>query len=58
MLRALANDPSAKVRMKVAQDINTFLSDAVVVNALRQAADYDSDQGVREQAGKTLATAH
>ncbi len=56
-LRALASDPSAKVRKKVAQDIDTFLPDALVASALRQAADYDADPGVREQASKTLSSA-
>jgi hypothetical protein len=58
MLRALASDPSPKVRQKVAQDIDTFLPDPVVENALRQAADGDLDPGVREQALKTLSGRH
>lgn len=55
MLRALASDPSPKVREKVAQDIDTFLPDPVIESALRQAADGDSDPGVRAQALKTLS---
>jgi hypothetical protein len=55
MLRALAGDPSAKVREKVAQDIDTFLPDVGVESALRQAADGDPDAGVRAQALKTLS---
>jgi HEAT repeats len=58
MLRALANDPSAKVRQKVAQDIDTFLPDAQVEAALKQAADNDADSGVRGQALMTLARKH
>ncbi len=55
MLRALAGDPSPKVREKVAQDLDTFLPDVGVENALRQAADGDPDAGVRAQALKTLS---
>jgi hypothetical protein len=55
MLRALAGDPSSKVREKVAQDLDTFLPDVGVENALRQAADGDPDAGVRAQALKTLS---
>jgi hypothetical protein len=55
MLRALAGDPSVKVRLKVAQDLDTFLPDALVVAGLRQAADGDADAGVRAQALMTLA---
>jgi hypothetical protein len=55
MLRSLAGDPSAKVREKVAQDIDTFLPDVTVEGALRQAAEGDSDAGVRAAAQKTLA---
>jgi hypothetical protein len=55
MLRALAGDPDPRVREKVAQDIDTFLPDVGVENGLRQAADGDSDAGVRAQAVKTLA---
>lgn len=55
MLRALAGDPSAKVREKVAQDIDSFLPDPGVEAALRQAADGDPDPSVRAAASKTLA---
>jgi hypothetical protein len=55
MLRALASDPDAKVREKVAQDLDTFLGDPVVRSALQQAADSDPDSGVRAAAAKTLA---
>jgi hypothetical protein len=55
MLRALAGDPSVKVRLKVAQDLDTFLADALVVAGLRQAADGDADAAVRAQALMTLA---
>jgi hypothetical protein len=55
MLRALTQDSSAKVREKVADDIDTFLGDPLVQSALRDAADRDADLGVRAQAAKTLA---
>jgi len=58
MLRALANDPSAKVRQRAARDIDTYLSDALVQSALQRAGDQDSDLGVRGQALKTLAGQH
>jgi hypothetical protein len=56
MVRALANDPSAKVRQRAARDINTFLSDAGVVRALQRAADNDADAHVRAQEATTLAS--
>jgi hypothetical protein len=55
MLRALAGDPSAKVRLRAAQDIDTYLADPAVKAALRRAADGDVDAGVRARAEKTLA---
>jgi hypothetical protein len=54
MLRALSSDPSALVRSRAATDIDTFLPDALVVNALQRAADSDPDSKVREEAAKTL----
>lgn len=56
MLRALASDPSAKVRERAARDIDTFLADALVQSALRGAADNDADASVRSAALKTLAS--
>jgi hypothetical protein len=58
MLRALASDPSTKVREKVAEDIDTFLADPAVLNALRQVANGDSDDAVRGAALKTLSKKH
>ncbi len=58
MLRALAGDPSARVRQKVAQDIDTFLADPLVQRGLRSAADTDTDAGVRGQALMTLSAKH
>jgi hypothetical protein len=55
MLRALTQDTSAKVREKVAQDIDTFVSDPLVQSALRDAAERDADLGVRARAAQTLA---
>jgi hypothetical protein len=55
MLRALAGDPSAKVRKRAAQDIDTYLAEAIVVTALQNAAANDADESVRAQAKKTLA---
>jgi hypothetical protein len=58
MLRALASDPSTRVREKVAEDIDTFLADPAVLNALRQIANGDSDDAVRGAALKTLSKKH
>ncbi|SRR5258705_7478213 len=55
MLRALAGDPSPRVREKVAEDFGTFLPDVEVERALRQAADGDADAKVRERALETLS---
>jgi hypothetical protein len=55
MLRSLTSDPSPQVRGKAAEDINTFLPDVAVEAALRSAADFDSDDGVRASALNTLA---
>jgi hypothetical protein len=58
MVRALTTDSSALVRSKVPEDIDTFVSDPAVQSALRQAADSDSDDGVRAAAQRTLLRRH
>ena len=55
MLRALARDQSAKVREKVAEDIESYLDDPQVKNALQVAANSDADADVRSMAAITLA---
>lgn len=55
MLRALANDASVNVRMKVAEDLDTFVDDPLVQRGLRAAADNDADGEVRRRANMTLA---
>ena len=55
MLRALAHDESVKVRMKVAEDLDTYVDDPLVQRGLRAAADNDADGEVRRRATMTLA---
>ncbi|TAJ24498.1 MAG: hypothetical protein EPO68_01325 [Planctomycetota bacterium] len=55
MLRSLAGDPSAKVRRRAAEDIDTFLPDPMVEAALRRAAETDADANVRAMALSTLS---
>jgi len=55
MLRALAHDTSIKVRMKVAEDLDTFVDDPLVQRGLRAASDNDADGEVRRRATMTLA---
>lgn len=55
LMRALSRDPSVRVRKKVAEDLDTFLSDPLVDEALRIAAGSDIDGSVRDQAAETLS---
>lgn len=55
LLDALSFDTSAKSREEAAETLADFLPDAQVDAALRAAAQNDTDQGVRRQAGASLA---
>lgn len=55
MLRALQSDPDPAVRGQCAKDINSFLPDPLVVDALRNAADNDESPNVRREALDTLS---
>jgi hypothetical protein len=54
MVRALQKDASAKVREKVAQDVDCYLDDPLVESALQNAANSDADASVRNRALETL----
>lgn len=55
LLDALANDPHAKAREEAAESLSPFLPDPGVESALRAAAEFDEDEGVRAQALRSLS---